>query len=170
MKTRLQNQNFQIFQIALNRVLTLPDYRSRLALLISCGIIDSKRKRAFRRALGKFYLRVASFLSFVVVLWVACCVHGVTKWGQKSDRIGPKSVEHRSKIGWKSVQNRWKFYKNREKSVKISFGGSFGTGSLPGRSQDGRRSSVHFVFWAIFAKKSKVEVHFGTPRIPTGGP
>ena len=29
MKTRLQNQNFTIFKIALNRVLTLPDYRAR---------------------------------------------------------------------------------------------------------------------------------------------
>ena len=40
MKTRLQNQNFNLFKIVLNRVLTLPDYRSRLALLISCGIIE----------------------------------------------------------------------------------------------------------------------------------
>jgi hypothetical protein len=40
MKARLQNQNFTIFKIALNRVLTLPDYRYRLALSISSGIID----------------------------------------------------------------------------------------------------------------------------------
>ena len=31
MKTRLQSQNFTIFKIALNRVLTLPDYRARCA-------------------------------------------------------------------------------------------------------------------------------------------
>ena len=35
---------FHNFKIALNRVLTLPDYRSRLALLISCGIIDFENK------------------------------------------------------------------------------------------------------------------------------
>jgi hypothetical protein len=31
------------------------------------------------------------------VVWVACCVHGVTKWGKQSD-----------KIGWKSFQHQWK--------------------------------------------------------------
>ena len=44
MNTRLQNQNFTIFKIALNRVLTLPDYSTGLALLISCGIIDFVNK------------------------------------------------------------------------------------------------------------------------------
>ena len=29
MKPRMQNQNFDFFKIALNRVLTLPDYRAR---------------------------------------------------------------------------------------------------------------------------------------------
>ena len=44
MKTRLQNQNFTIFKIALNRLLTLPDYSTGLELLISSGIIDFENK------------------------------------------------------------------------------------------------------------------------------
>ena len=39
-QTRLQNQNFDFLKIALNRVLTLADYRSRRELSGSSGIID----------------------------------------------------------------------------------------------------------------------------------
>ena len=44
MKPRMQNQNFDFFKIALNRVLTLPDYRSRRELPGSSGIIDFENK------------------------------------------------------------------------------------------------------------------------------
>ena len=40
MKPRMQNQHFDFFMIALNRVLTLADYRSRRELSGSSGIID----------------------------------------------------------------------------------------------------------------------------------
>ena len=35
---------FTFFKIALNRLLTLPDYSTGLQLLISCGIIDFENK------------------------------------------------------------------------------------------------------------------------------
>ena len=44
MKPRMQNQNFDFLKIALNRVLTLPDYRSRRELPGSSGIIDFENK------------------------------------------------------------------------------------------------------------------------------
>ena len=40
MNPRMQNQNFDFLTIALNRVLTLADYRSRRELPGSSGIID----------------------------------------------------------------------------------------------------------------------------------
>jgi hypothetical protein len=42
------------------------------------------------------------------VLWVACCVHGVSKWGQTSDGIEPKSIQNQSKIDEKSWRSEGK--------------------------------------------------------------
>ena len=49
MKPRMQNQNFDFLKIALNRVLTLPDYRSRRELLGSSGIIDFENNRVCKQ-------------------------------------------------------------------------------------------------------------------------
>ena len=40
----IQAQKFNFFKIALNRLLTLPDYSTGLELLISSGIIDFENK------------------------------------------------------------------------------------------------------------------------------
>ena len=44
MKTRLQNQNFTIFKIALNRVLTLGDYSTGHCVVVALKIIDFENK------------------------------------------------------------------------------------------------------------------------------
>ena len=49
MKPRMQNQNFDFLKIALNRVLTLPDYRSRRELPGSSGIIDFENNRVCKQ-------------------------------------------------------------------------------------------------------------------------
>ena len=51
---------------------------------------------------------------------------------------------------------------NREKSVKISFGGSFGAGSLPGRSD----LFGLMLFWSLFGRKWSPQGSFlGPPEI-----
>ena len=49
MKPRMQNQNFEFSKIALNRVLTLADYRSRRELPESSGIIDFENNRVCKQ-------------------------------------------------------------------------------------------------------------------------
>ena len=49
MKPRMQNQKFDFLKIALNRVLTLADYRSRRELLGSSGIIDFENNRVCKQ-------------------------------------------------------------------------------------------------------------------------
>ena len=49
MKPRMQNQNFDVLKIALSRVLTLPDYRSRRELPGSSGIIDFENNRVCKQ-------------------------------------------------------------------------------------------------------------------------
>ena len=49
MKPGMQNQNFDFLKIALNRVLTLPDYRSRRELPESSGIIDFENNRVCKQ-------------------------------------------------------------------------------------------------------------------------
>ena len=39
-------------------------------------------------------------------LWVSCCGHGLSEWGQKSKQIGRKSIENRSKIDENLVSGR----------------------------------------------------------------
>ena len=48
-KPRMQNQNFEFLKIALNRVLTLADYRSRRELSGSSGIIDFENNRVCKQ-------------------------------------------------------------------------------------------------------------------------
>ena len=48
-KLGMQNQASLIFKIALNRVLTLPDYRSRRELPESSGIIDFENNRVCKQ-------------------------------------------------------------------------------------------------------------------------
>ena len=63
------------------------------------------RLRAFRQA--KVFRKWSVVLCVVGgVLWVVCCVHIVSNLGQKSDRIGPKSVENRFKIDENLVSER----------------------------------------------------------------
>ena len=49
MKPRMQNQNFGFLKIALNRVLTLADYRSRRELPGSSGIIDFENNHVYKQ-------------------------------------------------------------------------------------------------------------------------
>ena len=49
MKPRMQNQNFDFSKMALNRVLTLADYRSRRELSGSSGIIDFESNRVCKQ-------------------------------------------------------------------------------------------------------------------------
>ena len=44
MNTRLQNQNFTFLRIALNRVLTLPDYSIGHSVVVALKIIDFENK------------------------------------------------------------------------------------------------------------------------------
>ena len=62
----------------------------------------------------------------------ACCVVG--SWGREIGTKQAKIVPKSSKIVQKPPTSGPKWSTNREKSVKISFGGSFGAGSLPRRT------------------------------------
>ncbi len=45
----MQNHNFEVLQIALNRVLTLPDYRSRREFPEASGIIYFENNRVCKQ-------------------------------------------------------------------------------------------------------------------------
>ena len=86
------------------------------------------RSRAFRRARVEFS-------------------RGVVKSMQQLPNIGSKS----RKIVLNPHKNGPKWFENRGKSVKISFGGSFGAGSLPGRP-------------GVGSKMVPLEITYGTRR------
>ena len=68
---------------------------------------DSKRKRAFRRALGKIYRRAASFCCFLVRRFVVFVVSSfVVSWCCRfTDELHHQSTKKSTKIHQQSVQN-----------------------------------------------------------------
>ena len=92
----------------------------------------SKRKRAFRRALGKFYRRAASCCRFLVRRFVVLSFRRFVVWLIGCTTIRPKICEdppksirnesninpNSSKMGPKSVQN---WFKIHPKCIKMKF-------------------------------------------------
>ena len=107
------------------------------------------RLRAFRQA--KVFRKWSVMLCVVGgVLWVVCCVHGVSNLGQKSDRSGPKSVENRPKINGNLV------------SVRL--GTMLGRGSRQGRFKDGPPGKKSSFFTPLCAKMAPKRRLFGNPE------
>ena len=73
---RLRNQNFTIFKIALNRVLTLPDCRSRRQLSES---VFRSQKGPFGVELWSFYCkkRISVPMSYITSLHSSICLQNV---------------------------------------------------------------------------------------------
>ena len=97
--------------------LGLPSCAARLSFPVRWNY--SKRKRAFRRALGKFYRRVASFCRFLVrrfiVLSFRRSVVGVVVVLSFRRWIAPQVDQKSGKMHQKLIQNLPKFFKHLSK-------------------------------------------------------
>ena len=74
-------------------------------------------------------------------LWVSCCGHGVSEWGQKSKQIGRKSIENRSKIDENLVSGRLG-------TILVAVCAKVGSKTLPVRRRGNNKSVFKREWWA----------------------
>ena len=106
----LQNQNFDFLKMALSRVLTLADYRSRRVMPESSGIIDLHNNRVCKQFKHWNY-RISVPMSYITFLHSSICLQNVC-FPQKLINYWPRMYAEVcfpgcSKIMYKSYVWHW---------------------------------------------------------------